>query len=319
MPPRARPNTNKQGASRGASRGHLSGSVAKSGGKKSGNRQGGAGAGRPGSGQGGGGAKLADYAPKQKKDRVKPGSVKSLSENRQNGFGGGKRPYDYSFYEKEEATPEYMERLFAQRDYQISRRELAAYWKYYCLLRERNAELDLTRIMGIEATVLKHFIDCSIVADLTAIEGPVLDIGSGPGFPGAPIAIRRPELRVILAESRGKRVRFLEELKKELELTNVEIYPRSVREDSALVAGTIITRAVEIIPATLQRVLPFIRPGGRVVFMKGPGCGQEVTEAQQSFKGVYKMTEDMRYDLPGTNQNRRLVVFTRRQDEGGDS
>ncbi len=239
---------------------------------------------------------------------------KDISKNRQGGFAGGKRPYDYAVYEKEEATIAYMQRLFAEREFEVGARELEQYWKYYLLLRKLNAELDLTRIMGIEATVLKHFIDCAIVADIHELRGPLLDIGSGPGFPGAPIAIRRPELPVILAESRGKRVRFLEMLKAELGLNNVTIYPKSVREDSPLQATTIVTRAVEIIPATLKRVEPFIAPGGDVVFMKGPSCGQEVTDAQQVFKGIYKMTADYRYDLPNTIQKRRLVVFTKREN-----
>lgn len=240
---------------------------------------------------------------------------KDITKNRESGFAGGKRPYDYAFYEKEEATIAYMQRLFDDRGYVVSSRELGQFWQYYLLLREMNAELDLTRIMGIEATVLKHFIDCAIVADIHELRGPMLDIGSGPGFPGAPIAIRRPDLPVILAESRGKRVRFLEMVKKELGLDNVTIYPKSVREDSNIEANSIVTRAVEIIPATLKRVEPFIAEGGDVIFMKGPACGQEITDAQQGFKGIYKMTADYKYDLPNTNQNRRLVVFTKRESK----
>lgn len=280
---------NKPPRSQGASRGHLSGAPIKS-------------------GLAGGRSAVSNKDKGSARPQVR---VKPLTSNRESGFSDGKRPYDYAFYEKAEATPEYLASLFAERAYSVTARELEAYWKYYCLLREHNAVLDLTRIMGIEATVLKHFIDCSIIADLTPLEGPVLDIGSGPGFPGAPIAIRRPDLPVILAESRGKRVKFLEMVKTELNLKNVTIFPRSVREDSNLNARTIVTRAVEVIPATLQRVCPFLSVGGRVVFMKGPGCGQEITEAQESFKGVYRLTEDLHYDLPQTDQNRRLVVFTR--------
>ena len=266
---------------------------------------------------------LSDFAVNKKraKKNSKKKTVKKkfperkITSNRETGFSGGKRPYDYAFYEKEEATVEYMQRLFAQREFELSTRELEQYWKYYLLLRKMNAELDLTRIMGIEATVLKHFIDCAIVADIHELRGPVLDIGSGPGFPGASIAIRRPDLPVILAESRGKRVRFLEMVKDELQLDNVTIYPKSVREDSDLRATSIVTRAVEIIPATLKRVQPFIPEGGEVVFMKGPSCGQEITDAQQGFKGIYKMTADYKYDLPHTAQKRRLVVFTRREEK----
>jgi 16S rRNA G527 N7-methylase RsmG len=264
------------------------------------------------------------------------------------GFRGGSRSYDYATYEREPATPEYLRRLFAQHDFPVADREAELFWKYYCLLRDRNAELDLTRIMGIEATVLKHFIDSAIVLDLVPVRGPLLDIGSGPGFPGAPIAIRRPDLAVILAESRGKRVGFLEEAKRTLQLANVTIYPRSVREDSPFVAAgdsvgesdgqavveseavhstlntqhstlaihDVVSRALEAIPATLQRVLPFMPAGGQVIFMKGPNCGQEVTDAQERFKGIYKMTHDIKYELPKSrDQRRRLVVFERRPIE----
>lgn len=265
----------KSGTSRGASRGHLSGS---------------------------------DTPKKQ----TPPRPQRPVSTNRKDGFAGGARPYDYAAYEKEEATPAYMRRLFEAHGMTVTKRAHAQFWDYYCLLREHNAALDLTRIMGIEATVLKHFIDCMIVADLIPVEGPLLDIGSGPGFPGAPLAIRCPDVPVILAESRGKRVTFLKMLKEKLGLKNAEIYARSVREDSPLRARMIVTRAVEVIPATLRRVEGLLEPGGRVAFMKGPNCGQEVTEAQQGFKGVYRMCDDIRYTLPETDQKRRLVVFEKR-------
>lgn len=250
---------------------------------------------------------------KPKPKAAKP--PKPISANREKGFRDGKRPYDYSAYEREPATPEYLARLFAQHEYEVSKRELEAYWKYYCLLRDRNAELDLTRIMGIEATVLKHFIDSSIIADMAKFDGPLVDIGSGPGFPGVPIALRRPELPVILAESRGKRVGFLEEVTQTLGLRNTTIFPRSVREDSPLKVRAVISRALESIPGTLQRVKPFLPRGGRVLFLKGPNCGQEVTQAQEMFQGSYRMAEDIRYDLPHSDQSRRLVVFERRDGE----
>lgn len=274
---------------------------------------------------------------------------KPVSANRRKGFAGGKRPYDYAAYEKEEATPEYMIRLFAKHDFAPDERALDRFWQYYCLLREHNARLDLTRIMGIEATVLKHFVDSAIVANLIQIEGPLLDIGSGPGFPGAAMAVHQPELPLILGESRGKRVEFLDILLRELKLANAVVYSRSVREDSpflpspvktvaasdeappwwagtpespilppdveALPVRSVISRALEVIPATLARVQPYIPGGGVVIFMKGPNCGQEVTQAQQQFKGVYRMRDDIAYSLPNTGQKRRLVVFERRDED----
>lgn len=265
---------------------------------------------KPGTSRGASRGHLTNPGTPEKKSRTP--STRPVSNNRKHGFAGGARPYDYAAYEKEEATPAYMRRLFDAHGMTLTEKAHGRFWDYYCLLREHNAALDLTRIMGIEATVLKHFIDCMVVADLIPVEGPLLDIGSGPGFPGAPLAIRCPEVPVILAESRGKRVTFLKMLKEKLKLENVEIHPRSVREDSPLRTRMIVTRAVEVIPATLRRVEGLLEPGGRVAFMKGPNCGQEVTEAQQGFKGVYRMCDDIRYTLPETDQKRRLVVFEKR-------
>lgn len=245
----------------------------------------------------------------------RPRPAGPVSDNRKSGFSGGERPYDYSFYETEPATPEYMARLFADHAFPVTERQLQRFWQYYDLLRLRNAELDLTRIMGIEATVLKHFVDSALILNWFNPVGPVLDIGSGPGFPGVPLAIMRPDVPFLLAESRGKRVRFLEEVAEKLGLDNVDIFPKSVREDSPLgidygrPVGDIVTRALETIPPTLERILPFI-PAGRVaVFMKGPGCDEEIKEALTRFPGIYELANDARYVLPGTDQGRRLVVF----------
>ena len=208
-----------------------------------------------------------------------------------------------------------MARLFARHSFPVSQEQLERFWILYDMLRRRNARLDLTRIMGIEATVLKHFVDSGIILRWFEPAGPALDIGSGPGFPGLPLAILRPSCRFVLAESRAKRVEFLREAIAGIGLGNVEIFPRSVREDSPLgdehghPVGDIVTRAFESVAGTLERVLPFIVPGRRAVFLKGPDCGGEVSEAARMFAGVYELADDVGYVLPGTDQRRRLVVF----------
>jgi len=281
--------------------------------------------------------------PDQQRERSRPypdkrrQSGSHITPNRQRGFSSGKRPYDYAFYEKETATKDYMARLFDRHEFSINGDALEKFWRLYSLLRERNAELDLTRIMGIEATILKHYIDSAIVLQYTDIQGPLLDVGSGPGFPGIPVAILRPELPVILAESRGKRVGFLEEAVHVLELNNVFIFPKSVREDSPFCAASedktislqtlkqpigngvlwsvhdVITRALEHIAPTLSRIASYMPVGGKALFLKGPQCGQEITEAQETMKGVFKMLSDVHYTLPNSHEHRRLVIFERRE------
>lgn len=247
--------------------------------------------------------------------RPAPVPPSRVTPNRQKGFSGGERPYDYAFYESEPATPEYMSRLFARHSFPVDGRRLQQFWLYYDLLRRHNARLDLTRIMGIEATVLKHFVDSAVILEWFKPRGPVLDIGSGPGFPGVPLAVMRPDLQFILAESRGKRVGFLEEVVRTLGLKNVRIFGKSVREDSPLgddhgfPVGDVVTRALEAMPPTLERVRPIVRGGGLVCFLKGPGSDDELAEAGSAFAGVYALEKDVAYTLPGSDQGRRLIVF----------
>ncbi len=199
----------------------------------------------------------------------------------------------------------------------MNKRQLEQFWLYYDLLRQHNASLDLTRIMGIEATVLKHFVDSAIILNWFNPVGPVLDIGSGPGFPGVPLAVMRPDTAFLLGESRGKRVGFLEKVLARLGLSNASIFAKSVREDSPLgedngqPVGDIVTRALETMAPTLERVFPFISPGRRVAFLKGPGCDEEIEQALERFAPAFSLTGDHAYSLPGTDQARRLVLFTR--------
>src|ERR1700730_7454089 len=80
---------------------------------------------------------------------------------------------------------------------------------YHRMLRAANTELNLTRIHNFENMVLKHYVDSLLVLKFEALPSPLMDMGSGPGLPGIPLKIARPELEMILAEPRGARADFL--------------------------------------------------------------------------------------------------------------
>ena len=84
-----------------------------------------------------------------------------------------------------------------------------ALWAYHRLLREADAELNLTRIRNFENMVLKHYVDSLLVLRYAELPSPLIDMGSGPGLPGIPLKIARPNVHVILAEPRGARAAFL--------------------------------------------------------------------------------------------------------------
>jgi 16S rRNA (guanine(527)-N(7))-methyltransferase RsmG len=188
-------------------------------------------------------------------------------------------------------------------------------WRYHRMLREANAALNLTRIHNFENMVLKHYVDSLLVLKFVDLPAPLIDMGSGPGLPGIPLKIARPQVPMILAEPRGARALFLREVCEQLELKGVEVYDHKIGADYPGQVGGVITRAVGSIAETLDRVSSCLGPGGRMIFMKGPDCDQEISEAAESHAGLFRIQSDHAYTIPGTTHDRRCVVYERLEGE----
>lgn len=184
-------------------------------------------------------------------------------------------------------------------------------WAYHGMLRSANAELNLTRIHNFENMVLKHYVDSLLVLKFEDLPSPLIDMGSGPGLPGIPLKIARPEVEMILAEPRGARAEFLEDVCKRLGLQGVEVHAGKIGSKFTRPVAGVITRAVASIPETLDRVANCLTPGGRMLLMKGPDCGQEIAQARETHAGIFRLTADHAYTIPGTTHDRRLVVYER--------
>ena len=184
-------------------------------------------------------------------------------------------------------------------------------WAYHGFLRAANPDLNLTRIHNFENMVLKHYVDSFLVLRFMALPSPLMDMGSGPGLPGIPLKIARPDVSMILAEPRGARVEFLNDVCGKLGLKNVEVFGGKINSKFSRKVGGVITRAVAAIPETLDRVANCLEPGGRMIFMKGPDCGAEILESAKSHAKLFRLVADHAYQIPGTPHDRRLVVYER--------
>jgi 16S rRNA (guanine(527)-N(7))-methyltransferase RsmG len=189
--------------------------------------------------------------------------------------------------------------------------QLALLWRYHQMLRKANAELNLTRIHNFENMVLKHYVDSLLVLEFIELPAPLIDMGSGPGLPGIPLKIARPEVAMVLAEPRGARAAFLREVCSELGLTDVEVYAHKVGADYPGQVAGVITRAVASIAETLDRVASCLAPGGQMIFMKGPECDREMVEAAETHASSFRLAADHAYSIPGTEHRRRLVAYER--------
>ena len=167
--------------------------------------------------------------------------------------------------------PTALEAILKDCGISLSPDQVALLWSYHQLLRSANARLNLTRIHNFENMVLKHYVDSLLILKFIEPASPLIDMGSGPGLPGVPLAIARPEIRMILAEPRGARAEFLNEVRDQLGLANVEVYEHKIGSDYPGTVRSVITRAVGSIPQTLERVAKLPRIKRQDDFHEGSG------------------------------------------------
>lgn len=217
----------------------------------------------------------------------------------------------------EQFSPRQIQETLKQADIILDEIQIEQLWKFHKHLRKRNEELNMTRIHSFTGMVRKHYIDCLLIPLILeknglALKGRVLDIGTGPGFPGVPLAIFLPQTHFILAEGRHKRVEFLQEVVDLLGLDNASVFGNRVHGGQDHEADVVITRAVETMENTMRHSQNNTQPDALFVFMKGPNCDDEITQLQKT--NLYKLLLDEHYTLPDSTDNRRLVVWEKHKN-----
>lgn len=208
-----------------------------------------------------------------------------------------------------------MRALLERAGIKLKPRQLEQLWQFDQLLRRRNQDRDLTRLIEFESVVVKHYIDSMYVGQFLELPSPLVDVGTGAGFPGIPLKIRYPELELTLAEQRPRRISFLQEAIRTLDFKATTTFKQRVvsRSFTTPMRG-VITRAVEPIEKTLLRTSGCTRAGSQIIFMKGPGVDAELAAAQKRFASEYTLEIDQPYVLPHSPHSRRLLVFRRLHD-----
>jgi len=138
---------------------------------------------------------------------------------------------------------------------------------------------------------LRHLLNCAVVTDLLPTGARVVDVGSGAGLPGIVLAIRRPDLRVDLVEPLLRRVTFLDEAVRNLDLGDVVRVVRGRADDPAVVAevgnaGWVTARAVAPLDRLVGWCLPLLQPGGRLLALKGSAAATELAEHRSVLYGL---------------------------------
>ena len=192
-------------------------------------------------------------------------------------------------------------------EFGLNQEQISKFERYLELLLEWNEKFNLTAITDKEEIEEKHFFDSiALVKYFDLKNKTLLDVGSGAGFPGIPLAIVEPSARITLLESNGKRVSFLKEVAKELELKNVDIIQGRVEELQIREKYDFVTaRAVKELNVLLELCFYLVKVGGQFIAYKSSNVDEEILNAKKALK-VLQIKEYKKFDyiLPNSKNPR---------------
>lgn len=206
----------------------------------------------------------------------------------------------------------------AQFNLSLTPDQLNAFEGYLAELVAWNERVNLTSITEPAEIITKHFLDSlSVYPTLQDLPptSSLIDVGSGAGFPGIPLKIVMPQLRVTLLEATGKKTAFLQHLIQSLNLTAVSVVTARAEEAGQQLEHreryeVVVARAVAALPVLAEYMLPLVKVGGRVIVQKGQDPADEVKQAAPALRILGgKVKQILPVTVPGLAAQRHVIVI----------
>lgn len=201
--------------------------------------------------------------------------------------------------------------------------QIKKFYKYMNLLLEWNEKINLTAITDPKEVILKHFIDSLTINKYLKQNSTLADVGTGAGFPGIPLKIVRPDLKITLVDSLNKRINFLNIVIDELELKNIttvhsriEDFGKNKQYRERFDYAT--ARAVANLAVLSEYLLPIIKVGGQAIGMKGSNVKEELDDGKKAI-GILggKLNCVDEFVLPDSDIFRNVVVIDKIKNTPG--
>ena len=201
----------------------------------------------------------------------------------------------------------------------LTAEQIGQFSVYNEMLLDWNTRMNLTALTAPEDVAVKHIIDSLTAYDAALFDGArtLIDVGTGAGLPGIPLAVYAPHLTVTLLDALNKRVRFLTEATVAMGLPNVRCIHARAEEaartpEHRAAYDIVVSRAVARLPILLEYTLPFVRVGGTLLALKGRAYAEEQKEARRAAEvlGGGRITARPVH-LPGLDDVRAILTVTK--------
>lgn len=202
----------------------------------------------------------------------------------------------------------------------LNENQINQFYDYMNLLIKWNKFMNLTGIVEPKEIITKHFIDSLTILKKIDETAKIIDVGTGAGFPGIPIKIAFPETEVVLLDSLNKRIKFLDEIVKKLNLKNIKIihgraedYGKDKRYREKY--DIVVARAVAPLNILLEYLIPFAKVEGKCLCMKGSNAEEEIQKSKNALNELGgSIINSQEFKIPNTDIKRRIIEVRKVKD-----